>query len=46
MELWQQPWRLTPDQVLEALDTPPEKGLSEAEVACRAGRHRSVHRLC
>ena len=32
MERWQQPWRLTLDQVLEALDTPPEKGLSEADV--------------
>ena len=31
MERRQQPWRLTPDQVLQAQDTPFETGLSEAE---------------
>ena len=39
MERPQQPWRLTPDQVLEALDTPPEKGLSEAEANRRLVEH-------
>ena len=39
MERVQQPWRLTPDQVLEALDTPPETGLSQAEAQRRPDEH-------
>jgi Ca2+-transporting ATPase len=39
MERVQQPWRLTPDQVLEALDTPPETGLSQAEAQRRLAEH-------
>jgi Ca2+-transporting ATPase len=30
---------LTPDQILKALDTPPETGLSQAEAACRLTEH-------
>ena len=39
MEHLQQLWRLTPDQVLEALDTPPKTGLSQAEAARRLAEH-------
>jgi Ca2+-transporting ATPase len=39
MEHLQQPWRLTPDQVLETLDTPPQTGLSQAEAARRLAEH-------
>ena len=39
MEHLKQTWTLTPDQVLEALDTPPETGLSQAEAARRLAEH-------
>ena len=35
MEHPKQPWMLTPDEVLEALDTSPETGLSQAEAERR-----------
>ena len=35
MEHQKQTWTLTPDQVLEALDTSLQTGLSEAEAARR-----------
>ncbi len=34
-----QAWNLTPAQVLETLDTPPETGLSQAEAARRLAEH-------
>ncbi len=39
MKHLQQPWRLTPNQVLDALDTPPQTGLSQAEAARRLAEH-------
>ncbi|HIP97249.1 MAG TPA: HAD family hydrolase, partial [Anaerolineae bacterium] len=39
MEHLQQPWTMTPDQVLKALDTPPQRGLSQAEAARRLAEH-------
>ena len=39
MEHVNQSWTLTPDQVLEALHTSPETGLSEAEAARRLAEH-------
>ena len=38
MEQRQQPWNLTPGQALEALDTPPERGLSQVEAALRTNQ--------
>ena len=34
-----QAWNLTPGQVLETLDTPPETGLSQAGAARRLAEH-------
>jgi magnesium-transporting ATPase (P-type) len=39
MEHQKQTWTLTPDQVLEALDTSLQTGLSEAEAARRLAEH-------
>ncbi|NBD36410.1 MAG: HAD-IC family P-type ATPase, partial [Chloroflexi bacterium] len=39
MEHPKQTWTLTPDEVLEALDTPPETGLSQAEAERRLAEY-------
>jgi len=39
MEHLKQTWMLTPDQILEAVDTPPETGLSQAEAQRRLAEH-------